>query len=220
MFKGSTQVAEAFANGEAKSQGFNQSTGEALYYHGNKIAEWKEDGLYISNGGYLGKGGATGSKTTKDKLNALPKVNLYQKNFNWYLNGSKWDGEWIKVEGVVPPTIDKSKAGDIFLAQIRYVKTDGWRGYSEPQFAVVGVSDTGGWEDSPCPSHVAESELNAITSLLKKHKIRVKKISCETSNVFCMHHYLIPQLKNVEKARELAKNYLDNSQTRLLFVVS
>jgi len=31
--------------------------------------------------------------TTKDRLNALPGVNIKQKNYQWYLNGGYWNGE-------------------------------------------------------------------------------------------------------------------------------
>jgi len=33
-----------------------------------------------------------------DRLNGLPNVNIHQKNFQWFLNGEEWDGEFIKVE--------------------------------------------------------------------------------------------------------------------------
>ena len=218
--KGSTKVAKVFAQGKSKKQGFNQSTGEALYYFGNKIAEWRDGNLYISNGGYVGSKGETGSRTTKDKLNALPNVRIFQNNFKWYLNGVEWDGKKIKVEGVTAPEIDMSKAGDVFITQMKYVRTDGWRGYEEPQFAVAGANDTGTWSDSPCPSHIAEAELNAVTELLKKEKIKVKKLSCQTSNGFCIHHYLVPMLKNVERAREIVKGYIDSTETRLIYLVN
>ena len=31
------------------------------------------------------------SVTTKERLNALPNVNIYQKNFQWYINDCKWE---------------------------------------------------------------------------------------------------------------------------------
>lgn len=59
-----------------------------MFLHGNKIAEYKEgEGLKISNGGWS-------SNTTKERLNALPNVYIYQKNFQWFLNGTPWNGEW------------------------------------------------------------------------------------------------------------------------------
>lgn len=214
-----TDVISAFKEGMPKKKGNIQSTGVALYYYGNKIAEWREDGLYISNGRYEGSRGETGSKTTKAILNYLLGESIIQRNFKWYLNGIEWDGGWIKVEGVSPPKIDRSKEGSIFITQTKYVKIDEWRGYEEPEFAVAGVNDTGSYEDSPYPSNIVELELLSVETVLKREGIKVKKLTYETSNVFCVHHYLIPMLKDVERAREIVKDYIDNTGTRLLYLV-
>ena len=56
-----------------------------LYLHDNLIASFEEDGLYIRNAGWF-------SKTTKERLNALPGISIVQKKGVWYLNGQKWDG--------------------------------------------------------------------------------------------------------------------------------
>ena len=57
----------------------------------NIIAYKFNDGkIKISNCGYF-------TNTTKERLNALDGVNIYQKNFNWYLNGEKWDGKLIEI---------------------------------------------------------------------------------------------------------------------------
>ena len=31
--------------------------------------------------------------STKERLNALPNVNIIQRNFKWFLNGKVWNGE-------------------------------------------------------------------------------------------------------------------------------
>jgi hypothetical protein len=49
--------------------------------------------LSISNAGWA-------SNTTKERLNGLPNVRVQQKNWNWFLNGVEWNGEWTRV-GVV-----------------------------------------------------------------------------------------------------------------------
>ena len=64
-----------------------------LYLHGNPIAYRYNDPqrtLTISNCGWF-------SNTTKERLNALPNVNIYQKNFVWYLNGKEWNGQKIDI---------------------------------------------------------------------------------------------------------------------------
>lgn len=60
-----------------------------IYYlklFGNKIAARLGDGrMWISNAGW-------DSNTTKERLNGLPNVHIYQKKRIWYLNGVQWDG--------------------------------------------------------------------------------------------------------------------------------
>ena len=58
---------------------------------GNNIATylWNVEAncrqLYICDGGHQ-------SVTTKERLNALPNVHIYQKDYQWYLNDKKWNG--------------------------------------------------------------------------------------------------------------------------------
>tara|TARA_R110000822_G_scaffold47219_1_gene125470 strand:- start:249 stop:542 length:294 start_codon:yes stop_codon:yes gene_type:complete len=64
-----------------------------LKLHGNAIA-YKYNNpkktLSITNCGWF-------SNTTKERLNALPDVNIQQKNFIWFLNGKEWDGNKIYI---------------------------------------------------------------------------------------------------------------------------
>lgn len=87
----SEQIVRAFGNRQAKSVGNTRTDGQAIYLHGNKIAEWRSDGLWISNAGWF-------SSTTKERLNALPGVRVHQKQGVWYLNSKDWDGGWVNVD--------------------------------------------------------------------------------------------------------------------------
>lgn len=63
-----------------------------LMLHGNPIAQLSIGGkLQISNCGWF-------SNTTKERLNALPGVSIYQKKGVWYLNGKEWDGTLISIK--------------------------------------------------------------------------------------------------------------------------
>ena len=65
-----------------------------LKLHGNTIATIDQfNMLSISNAGWQ-------SNTTKERLNGLPHVHVKQKNWQWYLNGVEWNGEWTRV-GIV-----------------------------------------------------------------------------------------------------------------------
>ena len=64
-----------------------------LKLHENKIAyryNNPERTLSITNCGWF-------TNTTKERLNALEGVSIYQKNWEWYLNDKQWDGELIDV---------------------------------------------------------------------------------------------------------------------------
>lgn len=222
--KSGNKAVLAFTEGKAKKTPNTVSTGNQLFLFGNLIAEWRADGLYISNGGYhhYDKHGndIAASATTKKRLNDLPNVRVTQAKCKLYQNGTEWDGSWIKVEGVTPPKINPAYIGDVFSTQERYVRTDGWRGYSEPIYAVAGANDTGTWSDSPCPSNVREAELNALAQYLSEHGVPTQQVVCQSSNVFCVHVYLIAKIKDVERARVLVQTYLDYHDTRLLYKVA
>lgn len=90
MRKVTTEIVRAFYAREARNIGNSSTDGNALFLHGNKIAEFRDGALWITNAGWS-------SNTTKERLNGLHGVSINQKNFTWYLNGKEWNGEWIKI---------------------------------------------------------------------------------------------------------------------------
>lgn len=102
----------------------------------------------------------------------------------------------------------------------RFHHTDGWRGYSIPGAAVAGCSDTGTWDDSPCPSPVAKSELRGAQRYLRKHGIRTRVRFGQTSNCFCGKRWLCvtpATTENQAKGAQLAAEYMEaNPNLRLL----
>jgi len=201
-------VENAFMIGSAKKYGNMQTDGKILLLFGNRIAEHREDGVYITNCNYF-------TATTKAHLNLLPNVRIHQAKKIWYLNGNEWDGKWIKISDEVVE--QKAKDSSVFDTTTEWVATNGWRGYNKPKFAVFGANDTGAWEDSPCPSDVCESELKlAIESLGDiPHKI----MTTESSNVFCVHRYVIvpPSFLEAAKERFAAAFETLKGSTRLLY---
>lgn len=63
----------------------NPFGGMDMYLHGHLIASTHKGKLSIQNSGFA-------TQTTKARLNALSGVHIVQKNFQWFLNGKKWDG--------------------------------------------------------------------------------------------------------------------------------
>jgi hypothetical protein len=102
----------------------------------------------------------------------------------------------------------------------RYIHNDGWRGYYEPIYHVAGANDTGTWDDSPCPTPVAKAELMGVKKLLTKNGIRSRHVVCKTSNIFCLHRYLVVSSDDFERAMSLVtKYYIEvKDSTRLLYI--
>lgn len=61
--------------------------GNAIAYRFND----PERTLTITNKGWF-------TKTTKERLNAIPGVHITQRKGEWYLNGEQWDGKLIDVD--------------------------------------------------------------------------------------------------------------------------
>jgi len=100
MKKITTQAIDAFMNARPFKK--DNMTIEVLpnvtimKLFGNRIAYRYNDPertLSISTTGWF-------TKTTKERLNAIPGVHINQKNWQWYLNGEVWDGSLIDVKGL------------------------------------------------------------------------------------------------------------------------
>ena len=84
------KVVGAFNSGRPARSGNTKSTGNELFLHDNLIARRVDGKVEVSNAGWS-------SNTTKERLNGVSGVSVCQKNFDWFLNGQKWDGSWIAV---------------------------------------------------------------------------------------------------------------------------
>jgi len=84
-------ICNAFENRQKMTMSNSHTDGNALFLHGNMIARFNDSGdLEVSNGGWS-------SNTTKERLNGLRGVSVHQKNFQWFLNGEAWNGDWKTV---------------------------------------------------------------------------------------------------------------------------
>jgi hypothetical protein len=95
MRKITKESVRAFIEGRKFNKGNMSVESESsfikLKLHGNTIATIDPLGvLSVSNAGWA-------SNTTKERLNGIPGVSIYQKNWNWFLNGSEWDGSWKRI---------------------------------------------------------------------------------------------------------------------------
>ena len=78
------EICSAFLNGYKMSKSNSHVTitdeGAELYLHDNKIAKRENGKLLVSMAGW-------DSVTTRERLNGLPGVSIFQKDWEQYLNG-------------------------------------------------------------------------------------------------------------------------------------
>lgn len=86
MRKITEEVVGAFLRNKAKTLANTSTNGTTLILHGNAIAWHENDKICITNANWF-------SNTTKERLNAIPCVSIYQKKGDWYLNGNLWNGK-------------------------------------------------------------------------------------------------------------------------------
>jgi hypothetical protein len=107
----------------------------------------------------------------------------------------------------------------MFAPVKRYHRTDGWRGYQIPATAIVGASDTGTWEDSPCPSPEVKRELRRFQrEVLAPAKITSRTRIGHTSNVFCGKRWICVPKEDFDKAAQLAVEWLEKNDRELRYL--
>ena len=84
--KSNTEIGRYYESG-------SDDFGWCMWLHNNGIAKRMNGRLYIRSAGWR-------TLTTKERLNGISGVNVYQSNFDWYLNGELWenDSEWTEVK--------------------------------------------------------------------------------------------------------------------------
>jgi len=125
-------------------------------------------------------------------------------------NEDNWQDKIIGSFGI-ERSLTFSGACDCHKDKLRYIKTDGWRGYSQPINAVCGANNTGNWSDSQCPEHVCLNELNNAKTKLINANIPYTFKWCETSNVFCVHGYILVKGRKKQIARKLIEPLVSES---------
>ena len=97
MRKITRYAAIAFRGGDNWSLGNTTVCDGAMYLHGNKIAERREDGVYCTLAGW-------NTPTTRERLNGLLEIlgiptGFYQHRWEAFYHGRQIDpSEWIKVK--------------------------------------------------------------------------------------------------------------------------
>jgi hypothetical protein len=179
-------IVNAFQNSRSLTIGNSRTNGESLWLFGNKIAEIRRDGLWVSNGGW-------DSKTTKERLNGLSGVNVVQRRGVWLLNERVWDGRWVNVDawndgieyvtGVsVPEENEPEPEFDV---------TSEWtnEGYSRPVYSIFHT--------------LVDTEINSVESLLNGEGIPTKRMESDTEGVYRPNYFVVVRPEDVVRASSI-----------------
>jgi len=99
-----------------------------------------------------------------------------------------------------------------------WVSTNAWRGHFTLVNAVAGSSDTGSWDDSPCPSNSVTAELNSVKKALKKAGINYRSTWAASSNIFCIHRYVVVAEPDVERGKRVVQEWLDSTENQFVYI--
>jgi hypothetical protein len=182
MRKITREIVNAFENSRSLTIGNSRTNGESLWLFGNKIAEVRRDGLWISNGGW-------NSRTTKERLNGLTGVRVEQFRGKWFLNENEWDGRWVNVEawnyGLTLPNEDQSEQ---VANEIEFDVTSEWteHGYSRPVYSIFHT--------------LVDTEINSVESLLNGEGIPTKRMESDTEGMYRPNYFVVVRPDDVERS--------------------
>ncbi len=100
----------------------------------------------------------------------------------------------------------------------KWIRTDPWRGYEQPVYAIAGVSDTGMFEDSPAPTDEVTKELLKLKSYLERKGIKTNIYITKSSNVFMRKRWLVTKPKDYKKAKKLANKWIKRMCRRTRYI--
>jgi hypothetical protein len=172
-----SKIVDAFLQGRNLKIGNTRSFDGAIYLHRNKIAEYRANGLWISCAGWM-------SNTTKERLNGLPFVRINQQNFEWYLNGERWNGDWIRVS-------DYTLSGSRILGpepEPEFDLSSEWiakGGYSKPLYAV--------WHSN------LPATLEPIEAGLDTMGVKHRRMESDTQGVYKPNYFIVVRPEDFNK---------------------
>lgn len=176
------QIISAFREGRTLRISNSYTDGTSLFLFGNKIAEYRGNGLWITNAGWQ-------SKTTMERLNGIDGVRVRQRNHQWYLNDVAWDGNWVHVasmrQEVLEPDVDE---------YVDFDMTFEWKsreGYSKPCYAVFHTTEP--------------SELDPVEKALNDNGIKTRRAESDTEGVYKINYFIVVLPTDHKKSLSLTK---------------
>lgn len=171
-------IVNAFESRRAKKISNSETDGTSLWLHNNKIAEWRDGEIWITNAGWQ-------SRTTKERLNGIGGVQITQRAGSWYLNGNFWQGEWTSVNANSPMRRQEN--------EVEFDTTSEWmKTYSKPKYSVFHTHN--------------ESELQAIEQGLNFLGIQTRRMYSDTQGTYKPNHFIVVPVAEFDRAKTLINN--------------
>lgn len=98
MRKITREACDAFERCRDYKNGNTVVNDSGYFLHGNIIAKYESVRKYDGNNNIRINLAGWNTNTTRERLNGLRGVHVTTKQGQAYLNGEKWDGEWITVK--------------------------------------------------------------------------------------------------------------------------
>ena len=178
------RICEAFRVGVSLRIDNSYTDGTSLFLFGNKIAEYRNNGLWITNAGWQ-------SRTTMERLNGIAGVMVIQRNHQWYLNGEAWDGNWIHVSSMRQEVMPSESNEDEY---VDFDMTFEWisrEGYSKPCYAVFHTTN--------------QSELDPVEKALNDNGIKTRRAESDTNGVYKINYFIVVLPTDYKKSLSLTK---------------
>ena len=178
MRKITRDIVNAFQNSRSLTIGNSRTNGESLWLFGNKIAEIRRDGLWITNAGWQ-------SVTTKERLNGLSGVEIRNRRGTWILNDIPWSGEWVNVDAWNSGVASVPEGS---VPEPEFDVTSEWveAGYSRPVYSVFHSVD--------------EWSLNVVENTLSESNIPTKRMESDTEGVYRPNYFVVVRPDDFEDA--------------------
>lgn len=167
-------IVNAFQNSRSLRIDNSRTDGQSLWLFGNKIAEIRRDGLWITNAGW-------DSRTTYERLNGLSGVHVRKQRGTLLLNDRVWDGRWVHVDAW-NDGIEYVEGGSVREENVQepeFDVTSEWMeaGYSRPVYSVA--------------HRLVESELLEVEELLDEHGIPHRRMESDTTGVYRPNYFVV-----------------------------
>lgn len=180
------RIVTAFENRYELRIDNSRTDGRSLWLFGNKIAEWRGDGLWITNAGW-------DSRTTYERLNGLTGVRVNKRRGVAMLNGREWDGRWVHVDSW-NDGIEYVTAHSVVEENVQepeFDVTSEWtsEGYSRPVYSIY---------------HTLQAENRAeVEQMLNAEGIPTKRMESDTTGIYRPNYFVVVRPEDVVRASSI-----------------